>query len=61
MKFDGGKQMFATDLEECMRDQSKLLEEICVAVFSYVINDYGNDIERKYGQHCGILNVGIHQ
>jgi hypothetical protein len=41
IKFDGvnGKQMFATDLAEGMRDQSKFLEEIRVFVFSYDIND----------------------
>jgi hypothetical protein len=50
MKFDGGKQMFSTDLEEGMRDQSKFLstnllkeqflEEICVVIFPYYdIND----------------------
>jgi hypothetical protein len=33
--------MLATDLEEGMslRDQSKFLEEICVLIFSYDIND----------------------
>jgi hypothetical protein len=31
--------MFATDLVEGMRDQSKILEEIYVVVFSYIIND----------------------
>jgi hypothetical protein len=39
--------MFATDLEEGMRDQSKFLEEICVFIFSYDINDFVNDIKRK--------------
>jgi hypothetical protein len=34
MKFDGGKQMFATDLEERMTDQGKFLEDFkfCVRV-----------------------------
>ena len=40
-----------------MRDQSKFLEEICVVVFPYYIDDYGNDIERKNRRHCRILNV----
>jgi hypothetical protein len=39
MKFDDGKQMFATVLEEGLGDQSKFLEELCVFVFSYDIND----------------------
>jgi hypothetical protein len=42
--------MFATDLEEGMRDQSEFLEEICVFVFSYDINDMGNNFERKDGR-----------
>ena len=58
MKFDGGKQMFDTDLLEGMRDQGKLFEKICV-LFSYVINDQGNDFKRKNGQHCGMLNVEL--
>ena len=32
MKFDGRKQMFATDMEGGIGDQSKFLEEICVFV-----------------------------
>ena len=47
MKFDGGKYMFATVLVEEMRDQSNVLEEICVSVFSYGINDLDNNIKRK--------------
>ena len=39
--------MLATDLVEGMRDQSKFLEEICVFVFSYDIDDQGNDIKRR--------------
>ena len=54
--------MFVTDLEEGMRDKSKFFEEICVFVFSYVINDSGNDIKRKGGRYiCGMLNDGIHR
>ena len=49
--------MFATYLEEGMRDQSKFLEEICILVFSYDINDSGNDIKRKDGRHCEMLRV----
>jgi hypothetical protein len=49
--------MFATDLVEGMRDQSKFFEEIFVIVFSYGINDYGNDIKRKNGRHCGMLDA----
>ena len=42
-----------------MRDQSKFLEEICIFVFSYDINDQVNDIERKNGGHCGLLDVEL--
>ena len=42
--------MFAAYLEEGMRDQSKFLEEIWILLFSYDINDFGNDIKRKDGQ-----------
>ena len=44
--------MFATDLEEGMRDQSKFLEEICILVFSYDIYDQGNDIEGRTDDIC---------
>ena len=40
-----------------MRDQGKILEEIYVLVFSYDIEDQGNDIKRKDGRHCGMLNA----
>ena len=50
--------MFDTDLVEGMRDQSKFLEEICVFVIFYDINDLNNDVERKDGR--GILNAGRH-
>ena len=57
------KWMFATDLdsEEGMGDQSKFLEEICVFVFSYDINDLDSDIIWKnvIGRHCGMLNVSV--
>ena len=43
--------MFATDLVEAMRDQSKFLEEICVFVFCYGINDLDNNIKLKDGRH----------
>ena len=43
--------MFATVLVEEIRDQSKFLEEICVFVFSYGINDLGNNIKRKGDRH----------
>ena len=39
-----------------MRDESTFLEEICVFVFSYDINDQGNNIKRKVGRHCGMLS-----
>ena len=35
------------------------LEEICILVFSYDINDFGNDIKRKDGRHRGMLNVEL--
>ena len=54
MKIDGGKKMFATDLVEGMRDQGKVLEEICVVVIAYDVNDLVNDFERKDGRHCGM-------
>ena len=53
--------MFATDLEERMGDQSKLLEEISVFVFSYDIDDKGNDIKRKIRRHSGMLNVELYR
>ena len=53
--------MFSADLEEGMRDQSKFLEEICVFVFFYLINDLIDDIKRKDGRHCGMLNLELHR
>ena len=49
MKFDGRKQVFATDMEGGIGDQSKFLEKICVFVFSYDIKNKGKDIKRKSG------------
>ena len=46
--------MLATDLVEGMRDQSKFLDERYVIVFSYVINDLGNNIIRKDGRHRNV-------
>ena len=60
MKVDGGKKIWSTDLEEGIRDSSKFLEQLCVFVFSYDINDYSDDIKRKNGWHCRILNADIH-
>ena len=52
--------MFVTDLEEGMGDQSKFFEEICVFVIPYVIDNKGNDFERKDGRHiCGMLIVEL--
>lgn len=54
--------MFVTDLEEGMRYQSKFFEENCVVVFSYAINDKGNNFERKGGWHiCELLNVELYR
>ena len=61
MKVDDRKQMFATDLVKAMGDQRKFLEEIGVFVFSYDINDYGNDIKRKIGRHCRMVTVNVQQ
>ena len=54
INFDGGKEMFTTNLEEGMRDQGKFLEKICVFGFSNDINDSVKDIKRENGGHCGI-------
>ena len=61
IKFNGGKPMFAADLEELMINHGMFLEEICVSVFCYDINNWGKDIKRRERRHCGILNVELYR
>ena len=56
IKFDGGKEMFATDMDERIRDQGKFPRKIYVFVFSNDINNEGNDFKGRMddiGLTCG--------